>query len=148
MKIIYLKDQPGGGKKGEIKDVADGYAKNFLIAKGFVQVATAEIIARVEKESKEAKAKNDRELAKLQAFKGDLEKRIFSVKVKVGDKGQVFGGVREKDIAEAVSAKIGQNIDRHQIEIANVIKGLGEHQVKLKLASGIIASLNIKVEAE
>lgn len=148
MKVIFVKELSGTAKKGEIKDVSDGYAKNFLIAKGFAQAATADIIARVEKEAREAKVKDERKLGKLQELKLDLEKRIFSVKVKVGDKGQVFGGVHEKDIAQAVSDKMGQQIDRHQIEISSAIKELGEHQVKLKLAAGIIASIKINVEAE
>jgi large subunit ribosomal protein L9 len=147
MKIIFLKEMPGRAKKGELKEVSDGYAKNFLIAQGFAQVATANIMARVEKEKKEADAKNNRETAKMQALKADLEKRTFTVKVKVGDKGQVFGGVHEKDVAQAVSEKIGQTVDRHQVGIPSVIKELGEHRVKLKLSSGIVASLKINVEA-
>ena len=147
MKIIFIKDFQGGGKKGEIKDVSEGYAKNFLIAKGFARVATVDIQNKIAKEAKEALGKRQKELDKLQALRQDLEKRIFVVKVKVGDKGQVFGGVHEKDVAKVISDKTGGAVEKNQVEIPAAIKQLGEHQVKVKLSGGIIASVKIKVEA-
>ena len=146
MKVIFVKELTGTGKKGEIKEVSDGYAQNFLIAKGFAQLATADIQAKIAKEGKEAENKKLKENEKLNALKVDLEKRIFNHKVKVGDKGQVFGSVHEKDVAQAVSGKIGINIDRHQIEIPSVIKQTGEHQAKVKLGSGIIANIKLQVD--
>ena len=147
MKVIFLKDQPGGGKKSEIKDVAEGYAKNFLIAKGFAAVATVEIQNKVAKEQKEAGAKQQKELAKLQSLKQDLEKRIFTVKVKVGDKGQIFSGVHEKDVAEAINSKLNISLEKNQIVQEKHVKELGEYPASVKLASGIIANIRIKVEA-
>ena len=148
MKVIFIKDVPGQGRKGEVKDVSEGYASNFLIPRKFVQLATAEIQAKIIKEQKEMEVKHQKERAKMQALKGDLEKRTFTLKVKVGDKGQVFGGVHEKDIAEAVSAKMDVLIDRHQIEIDAPIKQIGLQQIKLKLAGGITANVKISVEAQ
>lgn len=148
MKVIFVKQLAGTAKQGEIKDVNDGYAKNFLIAKGFAQVATADIIARTEKENKEAAAKREKELAKLTSLKADLEKRTFTIKVKVGDKGQIFSGVHEKDVAKAVSDVTHVSIEKNQVELGGVVKALGEHQAKLKLAPGITAAIKIKVEAQ
>ncbi|HYV33402.1 MAG TPA: 50S ribosomal protein L9 [Candidatus Limnocylindria bacterium] len=145
MKVIFIKELAGTAKKGEIKEVNDGYAKNFLIAKGFAQQATAEIQAKVAKENKEAEAKKLKEIGKLQSLKQELEKRTFTVKVKVGDKGQIFSGVHEKDIAEAVNSIVKTNLEKNQIELAGIIKQLGEHIVKVKLASGITASVKINV---
>lgn len=147
MKVVFIKDLSGTAKKGELKEVNDGYAKNFLIAKGFAQIATPEIQAKIIKENKEAEAKKVKEIGKLQAQKQDLEKRIFSVKVKVGDKGQIFSGVHEKDIMSAVNSKMGILLERSQIEMPGVIKQLGEHMVKVKLAPGIVANVKINVEA-
>lgn len=146
MKVIFLKDAPGQGKKGELKYVSDGFAKNFLIAKGLAAVATPEIQLKVAKETKEAEVKKTKAVEKLNLLKSDLEKRVFSVGVKVGDKGQIFSGVHEKDIAESVRKKMDVGIDRHQVELEKPIKELGEHKVKVRLASGIIAHVNIKVE--
>jgi large subunit ribosomal protein L9 len=147
MKVIFIKELAGAGKKGEIRDVNDGYAKNFLIAKGFAQVATADIQARIAKETKELEIKKLKEIGKLQALKQDLEKRTFIVKVKVGDKGQVFGGVHEKDVAKVISDKIGLEVEKNQVDISDPIKQLGEHQIKVKLSGGIVADVKIKVEA-
>ncbi len=147
MKVIFIKELSGTAKKGEIKDVSDGYAKNFLIAKGFAQVATADIQAQIAKEAKESEIKKLKEAEKLQALKQDLEKRSFTLKVKVGDKGQVFGGVHERDIAEAVAKKMSLLMDRSQVILDKPVKELGEHKAKLKLGSHILANINIKVEA-
>ena len=146
MKVIFLKDQPGGGKKGEIKDVSDGFAKNFLIAKGFAAIATPEIQAKVAKEQKEAQTKHQKERDHAALLKSDIERRTFTVPVKVGDKGQVFSGVHDKDVAEAISKKLSTPVDRRQIDIAKPIKELGEHAVKIKLAAGVVANVKIHVE--
>ena len=148
MKVIFVKELTGTGKKGEIKDVNDGYAKNFLIAKGFAQVATAEIQAKMAKEQKEADAKLQKDLVRLQSLKQDLEKRTFTVKVKVGDKGQIFSGVHEKDIVKAVNDVMHSALDKNQVDLRAVIKQLGQQEVKLRLAGGILANVKINVEAE
>jgi len=148
MKIIFIKELTGTGKKGEIKEVNDGYAKNFLIAKGFAVVATSDIIARVEKEGKEASAKKQKELSRLQTLKQDLEKRVFAVKVKVGDKGQIFSGVHEKDVAKAINDVMRTSLEKNQVDLIAVIKQLGQHEVKVKLTGGISANVKINVEAE
>ena len=147
MKVILLKDVAGQGKRGEIKEVSSGFAENFLIKKGLVQVATADIQNKIAKDAKEAQNKKLKEIEKLQSLKTDLEKRTFTLKVKVGDKGQVFGGVHEKDIAAAISDKMNHPIEKSQIEISSAIKELGQHQVKVKLFGGIIANVKINVEA-
>lgn len=148
MKVIFLKELPGQGRKGEIKEVNSGYANNFLIAKGYAAVATAEVQAKFNKESKEAETKKLKEIEKLNKLKTDLEKRIFTVKVKVGDKGQIFSGVHEKDVAKAINDVMSTALQRNQIELGAVIKQIGEHQVKVKLGPGVSAHPKIKVEAD
>jgi len=148
MKVIFVKDLPGAGKKGEIKEVQSGYGNNFLIAKGFAQIATAQVQAKVDKENKEAQNKKLKEIEKLRVLKADLEKRTFTLKIKVGEKGQVFSSVHEKDILSAINSKIGLELEKSQIKISGVIKTLGIHPVILHLASGITAETKINVEAE
>ncbi len=147
MKVIFIKDVAGQGKKGQVKEVSSGFAENFLIKKGLAQVATADIQAKLAKEEKEANAKHQKDLARMQSLKSEIEKRSFTVKVKVGDKGQVFGGVHEKDIAATVSAKTNNPLEKHNVEIQSPIKQIGEHMVKIKLGQGIVASAKINVEA-
>jgi large subunit ribosomal protein L9 len=147
MKVIFLKDTPGQGRRGEVKEVSDGFAKNFLIAKGFAQVATVDMQNRLNKEAKEQEAKKQKQILNAQSLKQDLEKRIFIVKVKVGAKGQIFGAVHEKEIVVAVNGKLATEFEKSQVEILTPIKTLGEHTVKIKLAPGVLASVKINVEA-
>jgi len=147
MKVIFIKDAPGQGRKGEIKEVSEGYAHNFLIPKGFAQTATADIQAKIAKESKEAEAKKQKESVRLLQFKADMEKRTFAVKVKVGDKGQIFGSIHEKDIALVIASKMNIQLEKHQVELISSIKALGEHKVKVKLGSGVTATVKINAEA-
>jgi len=147
MKVIFIKELPGTARKGEIKEVNEGYAENFLIPKGFARPATADIQHKMAKEAKEAETKKLKEIEKLRNLKSEMEKRVFTVKVKVGDKGQVFGGVHEKDIALVISDKMNHGIDKNQIEISAPIKQVGEHIAKVRLSQGITASVRIKAEA-
>ena len=147
MKVIFIKAQPGGGKLGEVKEVSEGFANNFLIPKGFAKIATPEIQAKLAKEGKEAEVKKLKEIGKLDSLKAELEKRTFTVKVKMGAKGQIFGGVHEKEVAIAINTKMNAAIEKAQVEIASPIKTIGEHSVKVKLGNGISASVKINVEA-
>lgn len=147
MKVIFLKDVSGQGKKGEVKEVSQGFAQNFLIAKGLAQVATVDLQNRLNKEAKEQEVKKQKQILSAQSLKQDLEKRIFTVKVKVGAKGQIFGSVHEKEIVVVLNSKLGIALEKNQVEIPIPIKTLGEHTVKIKLASGVLASVKINVEA-
>ena len=147
MRVIFLKDVPGGGKRGEIKEVSDGYANNFLLAKKLAQVATAEIQAKIAKENKEAETKKLKEIGKLQEQKTELEKKVFTIKVKVGEKGQIFSGVHEKDVVKAVNDKMSLGLEKNQVELGKPIKELGEHKVKIKLGNNLTASISIHIEA-
>lgn len=148
MKVIFLKDVSGQGRKGEVKEVNDGFAKNFLIAKGLAAVATSEIQTKVVKEKQEQEAKKVREQERLKKLKIELEKRVFSLFMKVGDKGQVFSGVHEKDIVNAINNDLGTALEKNQIELPSVIKQVGEHQVAVKLGAGIAAKIKINIKPQ
>ena len=83
----------------------------------------------------------------MAAAKADLEKRVFVFKVKVGDKGQIFSGVHEKDVVSAINSKTGLNLEKNQVELGSIVKGLGMHSAKVKLAPGIVANIQLNVEA-
>lgn len=152
MKVIFLKDYTQAGsaiwRKGEIKEVSDGFAKNFLLSKNFAQVATAQIIAKVQKEAKEHEAKKIREQEKFKGLKHEIEKRQFNLKIKVGEKGQFFGSIQEKDIAKAVSEKMNIVLDKNQVKIGQPIKTLGEHFVNINLGAGIVAKAKLQIDPE
>lgn len=147
MKVILLKDVPKVGRSGEIKEVNAGFATNFLIKKGLAKLATIDAQKDLEKGKRELSAKKQKELDKLNDAKKELEKRTFTVKVKTGDKGQIFGGVHEKDIAAAIFQKTKIKLDKSQIGAHKGIKELGKHLIDIKLGQGILAKTNINVES-
>jgi large subunit ribosomal protein L9 len=147
MKVIFLKDVPKIGRRGELKEVSAGYASNFLIPKGLARVATADVQAKIVKETKEHEQKIQREAEKVKTLKTDLEKRTFNLQVKVGDKGQVFGSIHEKDIAEIINKKLDAGVEKSNIHIGTPIKAVGDHTVSVKLGHGITATIKINVSA-
>lgn len=147
MKVILLTDVPKIGRKGELKDVSDGFANNMLIRKGLAALATKEAQAMLAKETKGKTAAQEKAQRQAERDKAELERRTFAVKVKVGDKGQLFSGVHEKDIAAAIYQKTKIQIDPHKIDAHHGIKKLGEHIINIKLGQGITAKTKINLEA-
>lgn len=147
MKVILLKDVPKIGQAGEIKEVSGGYANNFLLKKGLAKLATPEAQAKLTREQNEKTAKRARELKHFEEFKRELEKRTFTVKVKVGDKGQIFSGVKEKDIIGAIYQKTKFELDKSQVSALHGLKQLGEHLIDIKLGHGINAKVKINLES-
>jgi large subunit ribosomal protein L9 len=146
MKVILLKDVSGVGKRGEIKEVNEGYGRNFLIAKGFASVATAQTLSKVENESKQKEAKEKKEKERIQKIREDLGKRTFTVKVKVGEKNQVYGSIHEKELLERIKEKTDYEFEKHQIVLPKHIKELGEYEFQVKLGGGVIATSKLKLE--
>ena len=147
MKVVLLKDVAKIGRRGELKEVSEGYANNFLLRQGLAAVATAAVQDQVAKEAKQSAEREEKELAKLEQLRGQLEKQNFTLKVKVGDKGQVFGGVHEKDIAAAIKGKLGADIDKSQVEAHHGIKTLGQHVITIKLGRGLNAKTTLTIES-
>lgn len=147
MKVILLQDIPKIGKRGEIKDVSDGFAKNMLIKKGLAAMATKDVQEKVAKESKEQTNKQAKLRKQLEEHKRELEKRTFTIKVKIGDKGQIFGGVHEKEIIDAVFQKTKIQLLKHQVESHKSIKAHGIHQIKIRLGRGVSAETKINIES-
>ncbi len=145
MKVVLTKDVSGVGRKGEVKEFNDGYARNFIVAKGFGVVATEQILNKLRNEQNQQEAKKRKEQEYNLKIKADLDKRTFSIVVKVGDKGQVFGSVHEKDVAARVKEKTGYEVEKGNIAIPKHIKELGEYQIEIKLGSGISAKPKIKL---
>ncbi len=148
MKVIFTKNLNGFAKTGEVKEVREGYATNYLIPKGFAEIATTQVLAKVERALQSADKRKQKELEKLSQLKAELETKSFTIKVKVGEKGQVFGGVHEKDILDAVNKKTVSKLSKNQIDLEHPIKEIGTHTIKLKLGQGIEAKANLEIQAE
>ncbi|MBI3638554.1 50S ribosomal protein L9 [Candidatus Wolfebacteria bacterium] len=154
MKVILTQKIPGLGNKYDIKNVSDGYARNFLIPRGLAKIATEQSIKELETkrasyEKEEAEIKN-----KLEALAGDLAGREFNFAVKTGKKGEVFGSVSKDDIKSRIHADIDADlrgfIDEGDIEInlERPIKTLGEQEVDVDLSRGAKTKIKVLISAE
>ena len=145
MKVIFLKDLKGQGKKGEIKEVSDGYAINFLIKKGYALKKTEGSLTKLNEEIKENKAldlKNREEALKL---KEQLEKITLEFSVKGSKDGRMFGSISTKQIKEELN-KLGYNIDKKQIENTSV-NSLGMHLVNITLYKDIKSQVKVHTKS-
>jgi large subunit ribosomal protein L9 len=145
MKVLLIKDVKSLGKAGEIKEVKEGYGRNFLIAKGFAKLATKDVI----KEWEEAEKRKEEEL-KLEIYELNKEKEVLEqlniiIEKKLGANGHLYGAVTKDDIANALKAQSKIEIDKKKIDVKN-IKEVGEHIVDIKLGHGIHAKLKIMVK--
>jgi len=146
MKILLIKDVKGLGKAGEIKNAKDGYARNFLIPKGFAKAATDEVVKQWEEEQKQKAIELQAELEEMNKIKEKIENSKIVIKHKLGANGQLIGSVTNKEIAEKLK-ELGFNIDKKQIEHTS-IKALGDYNIDIKLGHGIHAKLDLIVEGE
>ena len=148
MKVILKTDVKGSGKKGEMVEVSDGYARNYLIAKGLAAEATNQAVS--EMKAKQASAEHKVEVERQSAL--ELQKKLdgveFLVKARAGAGGKLFGSVTSKEIAEAVSAKIGVGIDKKKLVLDQDIKSYGSYEAVVKLYAGISAKIRVKVAEE
>lgn len=145
MKVILLKDVKSLGKKDEIVDISDGYARNYVLPKGLGKEASAANLndLKLKKANEEKVAKEKLEDAKKLAAK--LETREVTVKMKSGEGGKTFGSISSKEIAEAAREQCGLDVDKKKIQLPEAIKSLGEYEVQIKLHPQVVGKLKVKV---
>ncbi len=147
MKVIFLKDVKGQGKKGEIKEVSEGYANNFLIPQGLVKLASQGNVNTLAAQKRSEEKRKEQEKLDAQQLAKELAEITITVKVKVGEGGRVFGSVTSKQIADEVE-KRRLKIDKRKIVLDDPIKTLGVTKVPIKLHPEVTASLNVQVTEE
>lgn len=147
MKVILIKDVKDLGKKGEMVDAAPGYARNFLIPKGFAIEGTAKNRKEWEKEQKELAETRAAEIKEAEELKAKLENLTVIIEGKAGEGGRLFGSVTSQDIADTLKEQHKIEIDRRKIEMDDNIKDLGVSRVKVRVYPEITASLKIDVKA-
>lgn len=147
MKVILLKDVSKIGRKGEIKEVSAGYAMNYLVKQGLAQAATAAAQHKLATEKRDKDSQKSRTFEQSQRHKVVLEKQLFTLKVKSGDKGQIFGGIREQDVIAAIQKQINIKLEKSQIQIPHGIKQLGKHKITIKLPGNLTAQTTINLES-
>lgn len=148
MKVILTKDVKGQGKKGELKEVSDGYGRNYLLPRGLAKEATADNLNTMKLQEKARKAQIAREIEQAQDYAERLGGVIVRVSAKGGEGGRLFGSVTSKEISEELSRQHGINIEKNQIVQSEPIKNFGSFQVKAKLGHEISGVINVLVTEE
>jgi large subunit ribosomal protein L9 len=148
MKIVLRSDVEKLGEKGDIVDVADGYARNYLVPRGLAMRATKGVVdqAAAMRRSRDAKTARDRDGA--QALAAQLTATRIEVKARAGEGGRLFGSVTNADIADAISAQTGVTVDRRSLQLDEPIKELGPHELAAKLHADVTVTVGIDVVAE
>lgn len=146
MKVIFIQDVKGSGKKGEMKEVSDGYARNMLLKKGLAVEATPENINRLKGQQASAQHKIDVEKANAEKIKETIHEKTVTVSAKAGTGGRLFGSVTSANIAQEVEKQYGCKIDKKKISLKSDIKAFGTFSAEIRLYTGIIAEITIEVK--
>ena len=145
MKVILQQDVRGQGKKGQLVEISDGYARNFLLPRKLAVPATAENINTMKLQQKARQAQMAAEKAEAQALAEKLQGIQVKLAAKAGEGGRLFGAVTSKEIAEALSAQFGLNITKTKLVLDEPIKACGGYQIKAKLGYEIVGTVNVLV---
>lgn len=147
MKLILLSDVKALGKKGALVEVAEGYARNFLLPRKLAVEANKGALTMLS-EQKAAKEKREaQQLAETKELAKLLESKPVAVRAKAGGNGRLFGTVTNADIAEAISQTFSVPVDKHKIEVKNAIKALGTYPIEIRLGKNIVAKTTVSVVA-
>lgn len=148
MKVILQQDVRGQGKKGQLVEISDGYARNFLLPRKLAVPATAENINTMKLQEKARQAQMAAEKAEAQALAEKLQGIQVKLAAKAGEGGRLFGAVTSKEIAEALSAQHGLNIAKTKLVLDEPIKSCGGYQIKAKLGYEIMGTVKVMVVEE
>ncbi|WP_277584072.1 50S ribosomal protein L9 [Psychrobacillus antarcticus] len=148
MKVVFLKDVKGKGKKGEVKNVADGYAHNFLLKNKFAVEVNAAALSALEGQKKKSEKEAAQELADAKNLKETLEQLTVELKAKSGNDGRLFGSITTKQIASQLEKSYGIKLDKRKMELDDAIRALGYTNVPVKLHHEVVATLKVLVAEE
>ena len=148
MKVILLDNIKGVGKKDEIINASDGYARNYLFPKKLAVEATKENLGKLESKNEANKFKKQNEKNDAIEVANKLKELVLTIKVKAGENGKIFGGVTSKEISENLKEQYKIEIDKKQIEVKETIKNIGRFTINIKLYEGVNAKLTVNIIAE
>ncbi|OLO42157.1 50S ribosomal protein L9 [Alkalihalophilus pseudofirmus] len=144
MKVIFLEDVKGKGKKGEVKNVAEGYARNFLFPQNLAVEASKGNVRNLEAQKKSEEKKTEEELLEAKKYKEELESITVEIKAKSGEGGRLFGAISTKQITEEL-AKMKKKVDKRKIMLNDPIRSLGFTNVPIKIHPEVIATVKVHV---
>lgn len=146
MKVIFLQDVKGSGKKGEVKNVADGYARNMLLPKGYAVEATAKNMNLLDGQKASAQHKIDLEIAAAKEAAAKVKGQKIKITAKAGSNGKLFGSVTAANVAEALDQQFGVKVDKKKITLSTDIKNFGSYSATIKFYNGIAENIDIDVD--
>lgn len=144
MKVILLKDVDGLGHTGAVKEVKEGYARNYLFPRGLAQEATEGALRALREKQQSQKDRHNQQHAEAAALASALEKTVVEIKARTGEGGRLFGSVTGQDIADALTAR-GYNVTKKQVELDDPIHAVGFFKVPVRIAPGVVARIDINV---
>jgi len=147
MKVILLKDISGVGKAGDVKEVNDGYARNFLLPNALAKIAASQAVREMENQKEAKLKKTEAELKTAQELAGKFDGVEIKLSAKAGDGNQIFGSINAQKIADTLNKK-GHKAQKSQIKLFSPIKTLGEHDVTVEFGHGLEAKIKVIVEKE
>ncbi len=148
MKVIFLQDVKGSGKKGDVKEVADGYARNFLIGKGLAVEATAKNMSDLAGKKSSEQHKADVAKQEAEAAAAKIKGKKVICKSKAGQGGKLFGSVTAGNIADLISEQLGVKVDKKKVSVDTEIKSFGTYTAEVKFLAGISEKITVEVTEE
>lgn len=145
MKVILMDELRGRGGEGDVIDVAQGYAENYLVPNGIAQVATPGNLKQLEERRHNIAKREEKRIADANALKEAIDGKSITVEARIGDEGQLFGSVTTAQIADAIKAQLNAEVDRKRVERAAAIKTAGRHNVVVNLYRDINATVTVLV---
>lgn len=145
MKVIFLQDVKGSGKKGEIKNVADGYARNMLLPKGLAVEATASNMNKLEGAQASAQHKIDVDIQAAKDAAAKIKGKKVNIAAKAGSNGKLFGSVTAANVADSLAEQLGVKVDKKKIVFSTDIKNFGSYTATVKLYNGISETIDVEV---
>ena len=145
MKVILLSDVKGVGRKDEIINANDGYARNFLLPKGLAVEANNSNLSKLKAKQDSKAYKKEEDKKEALKIKDQIEKITLKIEVKAGENGKIFGGVTSKEISDKLKEKNNIEVDKKKIELKETIKTVGNFTVTLKLFEGVVAKLKLEI---
>ncbi len=147
MKVILTQDVKNLGKEGDVKDLSDGYARNYLIPRGLVVEATTANLKEKEDQASRLQKQKDREKTQAQALYDRLNGKSITITARSGGGDKLFGAVTSKEIADALNKQFKVKLDKKKVDLGEPIKHLGEYPIKIKIYPQIQAEITVRVEA-
>ena len=148
MKVILLADVKGHGKKGDVVEASDGYARNFLLPKGLAKEATKGALNEVKGKNESKAYHKEQEIIAAKEAAAKLEGQKVTVKSKAGDNGKLFGKVTNQNVAEAIKYQLHIVVDKRKVVLPDGIKTIGEHEVEIKVYPEISAKIKVEIVSE